>query len=500
LTQYTLDEQTAKTNVISTQNGIITLSSYYETAIVNQQYYQALSTQGGLQNSYANAQSNTIQARTASDANPGNQSLLAIYKTAAAGQDILYAKLQTIAPDINTKRSALNIAVSNTYDVAIATAQSAIDTEVSNISTFQKNIDDATISLQKYSSLYDQSVLDIASCQQIVSKFTTLYNSSIEGSNILMKNVADITASNIDVITRVTILEKIVLAKEEQYSTSLSSYTGWIEYSSLMTNTLAEATSNYITYSTAYTTANTDIQRLTDDLATNQQQKIKCETNIITYSTIIEQENLNVIDYTNNIYMAAIMEEKSAFQYRESLLREKRMALKDEYDAAILTQVQLASTTNGQLAASGTPYTAVPININVPTVNTVYTKLNTISDYLNNFQVLYETYDMKYADIQAISSIITPQYAALKRINDTKLTRLISDDGTMQDSTLSMQSNYTDTYAQIKNKQADAYQYDTINQIKNKSMDTYKTIFSPAEVLLNETKISSFLIQGYASV
>jgi hypothetical protein len=315
-----------------------------------------------------------------------------------------------------------------------------------------------------------------------------------------MKKVADITALNIDVITRVTILEKTVLAKEEQYSTSLSSYTGWIEYSTLMTKTLEEATSNYITYSTAYTTANTDIQRLTNDLATNQQQKIKCETNIITYSTIIEQENLNVIDYTNNIYMAAIMEEKSAFQYRESLLREKRMALKDEYDAAILTQVQLASTTNGQLAASGTPYTAVPININVPTVNTVYTKLNTISDYLNNFQVLYETYDMKYADIQAISSIITPQYAALKRINDTKLTRLISDDGTMQDSTLSMQSNYTDTYAQIKNKQADAYQYDTINQIKNKSMDTYKTIFSPAEVLLNETKISSFLIQGYASV
>jgi len=500
LATYILEEATAKRNVISTNDGIITLSSYYETAKLNQKYYQNLSTQGGIQLTYATAQSNSFQAKQASDANPANQSLLAIYKTASAAENSLYTKLQNITSELTTTKSALNISASNAYDTNISTAQSAINVEINNISTFQANIDNATILLKKYSSLYDQSILDITSCQQVVTKFNELYRSSIDGSNAIMMKVADITNSNNDIIARVTILENTILDKEKQYSSFLSSYTGWIEYSTLMDSTIIGATSNYISYSTSYKTANDDVIRLTKDLAYTKLTKMQKETNIITYSTIKEEETLNILEYTNKIHIAGVMEEKSGHQYRETLVRDKRKRLQEDYDAAILIQVELASTINGDLAAKGTAYTPVPININVPSVDNVYNKLNAVTDYLNSFQPLYETYDMKLDSLQSISSIILPQYTKLKTINELKLNLLTSDQADEASIGYSdKQSDFIESGIQIEQKKAEAYKYDTINTIKKTHLETYKTFFTPSEFLLNENTISSFLIQGYTS-
>ena len=502
LNQYKLDEQKSITNLFSTTTGLVVLSSYYETALLNDNYFNALSTQVTAQKLYAEAQSNYGLATEAQQANPNDTNLYTIALAAIANERKVKANMDAVAADVTAKAALVNVAISKSYDTAIASAQANVDIEIQNVSTFQANVIAATKSLKEYSTLYDQANYDVISSQIVIDNYTTFYNSSVTGSNDLMSKAVSMSNDIAIEQAQIAILDSNIARYGQNYSTSYSSYTGWIKYSTLMMDRLESSIKNYITFSTMYDSTNNAVIKLNILQQSTIVAMSDNNTNIASYSSIIEEENIKILSYSQSIDDSAVIEEKSAFQYRETVLRTQKQKLQAKYMAAVRAQVDEVSTTNGRLAAQGVAYTPVPVNLNAPTVITAYSNMNVATDFVNSFQALYDTYDAQTSNLQTLSTSIGLQrekFAVLKPLK----TRLLGNpnDGNLQLQVRDAQDDYIRHRAICKGQQVEvrAFRDNQIAIKKKPQMDKYIQISDPAEYTANEKTISTFLIDGYNS-
>ena len=503
LSQYIIDETLATAALTSTNAGIIALSSLYDTAIINQQYYQLLSTQGSIIDTYNTAESTLTNATMLSLADPTNTVLAAAKTMAKTRVDKTSIEKIAVAKRVTTKRTLVAGADVDTYDVTLAAAQVAVELEVQNVSTFQGYANIANNQITYYSSIFEQAGRDIQSSMAAVLSYSSLYISSIAGSNVLMKLVSEDMSSIAGQQAEADAITLIIKSLTGQYDSSVSSYSGWINYSTLMKQEVETSERDLASFSTLYESTNTGILQLYKDLPYLQSSIYGNDVVINTLSSILESEGINMLGYQTLITNSFNSEEQATFQYRETYVRLKRVDAQTYYEACILQQVQNTSTQNATLKtqAGAATFTPIAITLNTATINLAYANLTTITSFLTSFNNIYSNYEIQKVNLQGVSTSIGDQrttystlitHSNISKVNPTNLSAQQNFFNT-QKSFIEKQNTTTQSFNNVNLTQGQ------INTAKNSFLTTYKAVFISTDIINNESTISSFLIKGFNS-
>jgi hypothetical protein len=500
LTQYKIDEIRAIANLASTNSGIMAISSLYATSLVNQQYYQTLSSQTGVIDLYTMAYSTFQEASALSNASPTNSVVVAAATMAQQRLSTLTTAKSQLATQVTSLQGLVAGAVTDSYAAQMESVQMAVRIEVNNISTFQAYANSSIEAVTRFSSLYEQAGSNIASSLAAVKLFSSFYESSITASNAFM------TAANADIASiasqqaQVDAISLSISSMNVQYINYTSSYTGWVAYSTLMTTQISKANADLITYSSFYESTVKAVGEFSIALDRVNSSIVGNTTTIRTQSTILQAETINKRGHEAQIATCFTLEENAVFQYRETYVRQKLQDAQRYYDACILQQVVATSTQNGNLIAQagGSSVTPVPININTATINSAYTILTNISAFLNTFGSMYGNYSALTSNLQNVSTSIGDQ-----RVSYTSLTNVsnaYATDPTQAEVFFTAQRSFQEKEAVTGQLQANAkLMLDQINSAKTSFFTTYNQTFLANEIITNETTISSFLIQGFNS-
>jgi hypothetical protein len=500
LTQYRINELNAINNLTSTNNSITTLSSLYGTSLLNQQYYQTLSTKTGVLDLYTTAYSAFQTAAALSNASPGNT----LVTTAATMAEQRLSTLTTSKKEITDETSKLQTlvagAVADTYAAQLEEAQAAVQLEINNINTYQAYTNSSIAAVTYFSTLYETANMQVISSLAAVSTFSSFYESSVIGSNTFMKKARDDTASIAIQQSQVDAISYSISSLNIEYEGYTSSYNGWMAYSTLMKKEVDNAKASLITYSSLYESTNTAIAGFNDilrgvDIAINNNN-----TEIRTQSTILQRETINSLLYDNQVQASFNMEEDAVFKFRETYVRESLQRAQRYYDGCVLAEVQNTSTQNGKLKeqAKESPFTPITININTPTINTANNNVQSISGFLNTFSGIYNNYTTQASNLQNVSTSITAQAASFSNV--TSAANAFMTDTTKGAAFSNAQADFISKQLATSRIQNDVALTQTqINNAKVTFMTTYRQVFQSSEIISNETTISSFLIQGFAS-
>jgi hypothetical protein len=498
LTQYRINEINATNNLISTNHGLECVSSLYATSLVNQQYYQSLSTQAGVLELYTAAYSTFQTATMLSNSSPGNT----VVAAAATMAQQRLALLDTAKKEITSQTSALQTRVANsvtdTYATQLEAAQAAVQQEITNINTFQAYTNSSIAAVTYFSSLYETANTQVISSMNAISTYSSFYESSVVGSNMYMTRVIADTASIATQQGEVDAISQSISSLNREYDSYVSSYRDWMKYSTQMTQEVAKAQTDEIMYRRLFDSTTTAIAGFNTTLATVRQKISENDATIKTQSTILQTETINALTYQTQIDTSFINEENAAFEYRETFVRQKLQSARQYYDGCVLAQVQATSTQNGNLKtqAAGSSVTPVPININTATINNAETIVTNISAFLNSFNTIYTNYTTQLGNLQGVSTSIGQQAIKLRDVTaaangfatnpglSNQFYASQADFIARQNRTRELQSNVTVTQNQI-------------NSAKIAFLQTYNQTFLSGELFNNESTISSFLRQGF---
>jgi hypothetical protein len=500
LTQYRIDEINATKNLTSTNTGIEGISSLYATSLVNQKYYQSLSTQGGILEMYTAAYSTFQTATTLSNASPGNTVIAAAATMAQQRLSTLTMSKTQITSETTALQTRVAGAVTDTYATQLQAAQSAVQLEIKNVNTFQAYANSSIAAVTYYSTLYETASRQVVSSMNAISTYSSFYESSIAGSNIYMNEVATDIATIINQQTQINAISMSISSLNKEYEGYVSSYDGWIEYSTLMKMEVDKSKANLIIYNNLYESTTTAVRTFTGELVEVRKKMADNASAIKTQSTILQTETINALAYQNQIAASFNMEENATFQYRETFVRLKLQTAQKYYDGCILQQVQAISTQNGNLKtqAEGSVFTPIPININTAAINNAYTILTNISAFLNSFNSIYASYTTQETNLQNVKTSIEAQLVSFSNVTSAanafamnpnqgaSFSNAQSDFISKQAATRQLQSNVELTQGQI-------------NSAKGVFLQTYNQTFMSNEIFSNESTISSFLMQGFAS-
>ncbi len=501
LTQYITNETNAITNLNSTNNGLIAISSLYTTALVNQQYYQALSTQTGVFGMYSAAYSTYMTVNSQSSAAPTNTVLLAAKNMSQQRLSTLTVNSNQSIAQVTALRALVAGATTDTYAASLKAAEDAIQLEVDNVRRFQGYYDSSISAVSYFSSLYEQASVDITSSLQAVSIFSTFYTSSIAGSNALMALAAADDATIATQQSQIDTLSLTISSLDRVYSSMVSSFSGWISYSSLMTQQIAQANTDLLAYSTFFESTNMAIINFNSELQGVESSITGNLTSIRTQSSILESETINMIGFQTLIGASFNMQEHATYQYRETYVRLRRLALQQYYDSCVLQQVQATSTQNGNLVrqAAGAAFTPIAINLNTPTINLAYNNLTTVTTFLNSFTSIYTNYDIQRQNLLNVSTSVGNQREAYSTLTTfSNQFQLFSGNPTAGQGFSNAQTAFITRQNNTRNLQSNAALTQAqINTAKNTFLTTYQAVFLSSDIIANESTISSFLIQGF---
>jgi hypothetical protein len=482
--QYRIDEKTAQDALTSTNNGLITLSSYYITAILNQDYVVALSTQSGLTSSFNSATTNYNILKSGRDTAAANTAQLALTTatTMKAFADSTVTSLQT----------QTGTSVSDSYNINILAAQANVDSETQNVSTYTGKYNEDISSITYYSSLYEQATRDIDSSITGFQQYSTYYQSSINGSNALMVLVKKDNDTYSEQLIQYGILSRTISSLYIQYSDYTSTYNGLVAYSTILKDSISQSTTALKLYSTLYDSTSAVMAKLYTESNAILKQVVSTQVNIDTYSTLVERNNANLLVYAANLDASYAQEELGTIQYRETIVREKHVRAQRDYDQAIIDEIQKNST-NGISTAT---------NLNTPAISVAYTTLKTVEDHVNKYAEIYDLYNtqstnqgimisttMGYSN--SYTTLLSSQMAAKMYPNDTAV---------VERRRIMEQSYQGGRQAVLDRDQGVRLGYQDIYARKSLNDQVYNSLFSPSELFANTSTISSFLIKGYNDV
>jgi hypothetical protein len=482
--QYRIDEKVAQDALTSTNNGLITLSSYYITALLNQEYALALSTQSGLTSSLNSATTNYNILRSGTDSAAANtaQSALTTITNMKRESDTRVTNLQ----------SQTGASVTDSYNINILAAQANVDAETQNVSTYTGKYNEDISSIKYYSSLYEQATRDINSSIDGFNRYSTYYQSSVSGSNALMVLVENDNKTHSEQISQFGTLSRNISSLYKDYSDYSSTYNGLIEYSTMLREVVRQSTIALNMYSTFYDSTTAVIAKLSRDSNATLKQLVSTQVNIDTYSTLIERHSANLLVYAANLDASYAQQEYGTMKYRETIIREKHIAAQRDYDRAIINEIQKNST-NGISTAT---------NLNTPAISIAYTTLKTVEEHVNKYSEIYDLYNaqstkqgfmlsttMGYSN--SYTTLLSSQMAAKIYPNDPVV---------IERRTQREQLHHGGRQDMVQREREVQLGYQDIGVLKRVSDATYNTLFSPSEIYANTSTISSFLIQGYSAV
>ena len=481
--QYRVDEKIIQDALTSTNNGLLTLSSYYITAILNQDFVLALPTQSGLTPAFNSATTNYNILKSGTDTAAANTALLSL-STATAMKRFADSTVTSLQSQTGTS-------VTDSYNINMLAAQANVDAETQNVSTYTGKYNQDISSISYYSSLYEQATRDINSSIDGFNKYSAYYQSSVNGSNALMALVKKDNEAFADQLTQFDTLSRTISSLYTDYSNYNSTYIGLVQYSTILKDVISQSTIALNLYSTLYDSTSVVIEKLHRDSNVILKQLVSTQVNIDTYSTLIERNTANLLVYAANLDATYAQQELGTIQYRETIVRERHIRAQRDYDQAIIEEIQKNSTNR----------ISTPTNLNTPAISIAYTTLKTVEGHVNKYPEIYDLYNLQSTKqgimisttmgySNSYTTLLSSQMAARIYPNDTLVTerRVVSERiyhggrQVLQERENTVKLGYDDIYSR-----------------KRASDEAYNSLFSPSELHANTSTISSFLIQGYSA-
>lgn len=497
--QYQKNEIAASSFYTSTMAGIKYISSLFESAVITQRYVRALSTQGSVIENYVNAYSRFVTTSTL--AAMSSDSVLTQTREMSRQQMRKMEEKQTEASTtVGNLQKTVSTVYLKSYMNILSIAESNVQAEVKNVIMYNGFIDSTIASIHYWSSLHDKAVTDVISSIKVIEVYNQLYNSSVAGSNLLMSTVMkdQSTINAIELSTNA--ISAYISTLNINYSTFMSSYFGYMNESSMYSSLLFSSLSALSRFSTLYDSTIIASNSFVRSTTTINDLIDRNNNDIRTFSTVLEYEYINMLTYDTAIKMNFNLEEYSAFQYRETFVRQKRQVADNAYSAAVLKAVQNASTQNGTLFASGVTFTPVTVDISTGLPRERFTTLLNITNFINTFNNVYKNYDVQATNLEKVMTSIEKQnplytnvyYYANQALLYPSAASTIAANSTqaayiaLQNSTITLQQHASNSQRNIDAAKAPYF-------------NIFNTLFTPGEIVANEDTISSFLRTGFAN-
>ena len=481
--QYRIDEKVVQDALTSTNNGLLTLSSYYITSLLNQDFVLALSTQSGLTPAFNSATTNYNILKSGRDTAAANTALLSL-STATA--------MKTFADStVTSLQSQTGTSVTDSYNINMLAAQANVDAETQNVSTYTGLYNEDISQILYYSSLYEKATIDINSSIAGFNLYNTYYQSSINGSNALMKLVKDDNDKYSEQLTQFDTLSRNISSLYTDYSNYNSTYVGLVQYSTILKDVISQSTIALNMYSTLYDSTNTMISKLYGESNVILKQMVSTQVNIDTYSTLIERNTANLLVYAADLDASYAQQEQGTVKYRETIVRERHIRAQRDYDQAIIDEIQKNSTNR----------ISTPTNLNTPAISIAYTTLKTVEAHVNKYSEIYDLYNVQSTN-QGLMLSTTMGYSNsyTTLLSSQMAARIYPNDTAVVERSRDRERVYREGREVMQVREnAVKLSYDDIYARKKVSDESYNTLFSPSELYANTSTISSFLIQGYSA-
>jgi hypothetical protein len=481
--QYRIDEKVVQDALTSTNNGLLTLSSYYITSLLNLDFVLALSTQSGLTPAFNSATTNYNILKSGRDTAAANTALLSLSTVTA---------MKTFADStVSSLQSLTGRSITDSYNVNILAAQANVDLETQNISTYTGKYNESISSITYYSSLYEKATVDINSSIAGFNLYNTYYQSSVNGSNALMELVKKDNDIFSEKLTQFDTLSRTVSSLYTDYSNYNSTYTGMVQYSTILKDAISRSTIAFNMYSTFYDSTTTVINKLYGESNVILKQLVSTQVNIDTYSTLIERNTANLLVYAAELDATYAQQEQGTVKYRETIVRERHIRAQRDYDQAIIDEIQKNSTNR----------ISTPTNLNTPAISIAYTTLKTVETHVNKYSEIYDLYNVQSTN-QGLMLSTTMGYSNsyTTLLSSQMAARIYPNDTAVVERSRVMERAYHGG-RQVMQERENTVKlgYDDIYARKRASDEAYNTLFSPSELYANTSTISSFLIQGYSA-
>jgi hypothetical protein len=514
-----IEEADAIEKYNSTTIGISTLSTLYTTAVANRKYALALAKKTEVQNNYMKQVSTLTEAdlaymnsiplaiRTSRDMATirtdedyptlGNSLMWSTRKMADQAVANLDTKRKQEEYNASTLQTLAGVANSDFYNATMDALQATVISKLRIVDMMAAYKNSSLESLARFSSIYEQAANDVSTYTSMVNMYSSIYESSMVGSSTLYGLAAEDTRTINSMQTAADAISRGISTLNIDYSDYTSSYLGYIALSSIYTNEANAAANTLSTLSSFYDSTNNAITSMSTSLLGINSSIIGNNSYIFVHSSILNSELINQKSFRQQIMDSVNMQERAAYEYKETYCRQLRLDLQSSYEDKVLTAIQGASTANGAIPAPNPP---VPVNLNTPDINTTYNGLTSIASFLTTFTTIYDAYDRQNVNIQSMSTSIGAEKNTWSTLNSYATSNFYSLTPipalqTMVDSANIDFSNKKDIVTNSLQTYSDGQKM--ISDTRQRFDSTYSTFFSGIDLYAQQSTISSFMISGY---
>jgi hypothetical protein len=431
----------------------------------------------------------------------GNTTLWQALQMADQAKEAALSKKSAADDNANRLRTLAGIAQTDTYGATLAALEATVISKMRLANTYMKYKLSSIEGVAKFSSLYDQAVLDISTYDGMIALYSSFYESSFAGASTLLglatEDEADADANQAEADAISHRMSSMI----DEYNQNTSTYDGYIKLSSFYLEQLAENEQLLSSLSSFYDSTNEAIDKMNSELSILNMSLITTDAKYFAESSILNLEMIQQNIFRTQILDSVNSQETAGYSYRETYCRLRRIDLETNYESLVLNAVQYASTQTGiAQQSSSTPLPDVAINLNTPDIVASYTTLVSLNNFMDSFSTVYNVYNIQSSNVAVISTSLGAQKNALSTFSFYDAVAYYTKERIpdIQNVWASASADYEIKKEYIPNViQTYSNTQQTISTTKQNFSIEYSGFFTREQMIEQDIEISSFIIQGY---
>ena len=508
LNTHIINETIENDNYNSSITALSMVSTTYSAAFTNMLYMSSIDGVCTMRNKYMDALSTFTSAdleyqryNTPSAVSQGGGILAQARSMAQQAMQTALNNMYVAEETTSMLQTLANIANTSYYNATLDALEATVVDKTYVANTFMKYKLSSLEEVTYYSSIYENANIDANIFGNLVNVYSTLYESSIIGSSTLTGLAQEDEAEIQKNENEADIISYSIRTLMDVYDDTMNSYNKYLFMSSFHTHNLISSIDATSTLSSLYYSTQIAINDMNITFNETNKLLVYMDTDLYVQSSILNSETINLLYYDMLVKDNVNIQERAAYEYRETYCQLKRIDIQNAYEQKILSAVQAASTATIEAQAlSTTPIQPIAANLNTQDIVNTYASLTNINNFLLTFSKVYNAYDIQMSNIEYMSTSIGDTgnaWSTLKIYDQAFYYSGYTDK--------SLESFVNTAHLDFASKQyiisdaANLYStgQDVIEIIKQNTYSNYVTLFSLREIEQQESTISTFIIEGY---
>jgi hypothetical protein len=431
----------------------------------------------------------------------GNTTLWQALQMAEQAKSDALSRKSAADAEASRLKTLAGIAQTDTYEATLAALEATVISKMRLANTYMRYKLSSIEGLAKFSSLYEQAVLDISTYDGMIALYSSFYESSFEGASTLLGLAAQDEAEADADQAEADAISHRMSSMIDEYNQNASTYDSYIKLSSFYLEQIAIDEQLLSSLSSFYDSTNEAIDKMNSELSLLNTSLLTKDAEYFAESSILNLEMIQQNIFLTQILDSVNSQESAAYSYRETYCRLRRIDLETNYESLVLNAVQYASTQTGiAQESSSTPLPDVAINLNTPDIIASYTTLVSLNNFMDSFSTVYNVYDTQSYNVAVISTSLGAEKNALSTFSFYDAVAYYTRERIpdIRNVWASASADYEIKKEYIPNvMQTYSNTQQTISTTKQNFSIDYSGFFTREQVIAQDIEISSFIIQGY---